>query len=106
MITTTCTGEQTVTDQHAEPTDEPEYGPGPWWGDLGTWGAVGLIAFGGVAAAWVFLRLPGTPQNLAIGYYHAAKIIAIGLVIAGSALLGRRRTGATTAEETAGAELP
>ncbi|GGV26145.1 hypothetical protein GCM10010277_07530 [Streptomyces longisporoflavus] len=93
-----------MTDKHDEQSDAREYGPGPWWEDLGTWGAVALIAFGGLAAAWVFLRLPGTPQDMAVGYYHAAKIIAIGLVIAGSALLGRRRTGTGAAEEPNEAE--
>ncbi|MEJ8632712.1 MULTISPECIES: hypothetical protein [Streptomyces] len=83
-----------MTDTDAEQTDERSYGPGPWWADLGTWGAVGLIAFGILSAAWVFLRLPGTPENLATGYYQAAKVLAIGLVLAGSALVGRRRTGA------------
>ncbi|MFI7358269.1 hypothetical protein ACIBTP_30645 [Streptomyces avidinii] len=86
-----------MTDKDVEQTDERGHGPGPWWADLGTWGAVGLIAFGVLAAAWVFLRLPGTPENLATGYYQAAKVLAIGLVLAGSSLLGRRRTGAQSA---------
>ncbi|WP_258564745.1 hypothetical protein [Streptomyces himalayensis] len=63
-------------------------------------GAVSLIIFGGLAAAWVFFRLPGAPEELATGHYGAAKVIAIGLVIAGSALLGRRRARAAVAEET------
>ncbi|MCZ4123484.1 hypothetical protein [Streptomyces sp. H39-S7] len=83
-----------MTDKDVEQTDERGFGPGPWWADLGTWGAVGLIAFGVLAAAWVFLRLPGTPENLATGYYQAAKVLAIGLVLAGGSLLGRRRPGA------------
>ncbi|MFE6158885.1 hypothetical protein ACFQ7F_08205 [Streptomyces sp. NPDC056486] len=87
-----------------EQTDEREYGPGPWWEDLGAWGAVGLIAFGGLAAVWVFFRLPGTPKELSLGYYQAAKVVTIGLVIAGTALLGRRRAGASGTEETNEAE--
>nr|WP_234312714.1 hypothetical protein [Streptomyces sp. NRRL F-5065] len=67
-------------------------GSGPWWADLGTWGAVALIGVGGLVAAWVFLRLPGAPQAAA-GYHQAARIAAIGLVIVGSALLSRRRSG-------------
>ncbi|MFF1693237.1 hypothetical protein ACFVXC_06360 [Streptomyces sp. NPDC058257] len=97
---TTRTGERTVTDKDVEQNDERDYGPGPWWEDLGAWGAVGLIVFGGLAAVWVFFRLPGTPQEMAMGYYQAAKVVAIGLVIAGTALLGRRRTGADATEKT------
>lgn len=74
--------------------------PSSWWADLGTWGAVALIVCGGLAAAWAFFRLPGTPDESASGYYGAAKVIAIGLVLAGSTLLGRRRTRATAIEET------
>ncbi|WP_369383993.1 hypothetical protein [Streptomyces sp. cg36] len=74
----------------------------PWWADLGTWGAVALIAFGALAAIWVFLRLPGTPDEPPTGYYGAAKVIAIGLVTVGCAVMGRRRsrTGAAHVEET------
>ncbi|MCL8013526.1 hypothetical protein [Streptomyces sp. AS02] len=79
-----------MTGKDVEQTDERDYGPGPWWADLGTWGAVGLIAFGCAVAAWGFLRLPGAPQEMATGYYMAAKIVAVGLVVAGSSLLGRR----------------
>jgi hypothetical protein len=93
-----------VADKDAEQTDERRCGPGPWWADLGTWGAVALIVFGGLAAAWVFFRLPGTPKELASGYYQAARVIAIGLVTGGCTLLARRRTGAAAAEETHGPE--
>ncbi|GES31263.1 hypothetical protein AB0G60_13470 [Streptomyces angustmyceticus] len=89
-----------MADKDVEQSDERGYGPGPWWGDLGTWGAVGLIVFGGLVAAWVFFRLPGTPDEPASGYYGAAKVIAIGLVVVGSTLLGRRRSRAAASGET------
>jgi hypothetical protein len=89
-----------VTDKDVEQTDERGYDTGPWWAELGTLGAVAMIIVGGLAAAWVFLRLPGTPENLATGYYQAAKVVTIGLMIAGSALLGRRRARATATEVT------
>ncbi|MFF7639042.1 hypothetical protein [Streptomyces canus] len=89
-----------MTDKDIEHTDERGYGPGPWWADLGTWGAVALIAFGALAAAWVYFRLPGTSDELASGYYQAARVITIGLVIAGCTLLGRRRDRAAAAKET------
>ncbi|NLU71892.1 hypothetical protein HCC61_04195 [Streptomyces sp. HNM0575] len=91
-----------MTDKDVEETGEriQAYAPEPWWADLGTWGAVALIVLGGLAAGWVFFRLPGTPEMPATGYYQSAKVIAIGLVIAGSALLGRRRVRATAGGET------
>ncbi|MFD8390224.1 hypothetical protein ACFV2N_13710 [Streptomyces sp. NPDC059680] len=89
-----------MADTDVEQGGERGYDPGPWWAGLGTWGAVALIVFGGLAAAWVFFRLPGTPQEPASGYYPAAKVIAIGLVIVGCTLLGRRRTRAAATEET------
>ncbi len=89
-----------MTDKDVVQTDERGYDPGPWWADLGAWGAVALIVFGGLAAAWVFFRLPGAPEELAMGYYRAARLVAIGLVIAGCALLGRRRARAAATKET------
>ncbi|MGW1915777.1 hypothetical protein ACWCQS_34925 [Streptomyces sp. NPDC002076] len=89
-----------MADKDVEQTDERGYDPGPWWAGLGTWGALALIVFGGLAAAWVFFRLPGTPEESASGYYQAARVIAIGLVIAGGTLLSRRRARTTATEET------
>ncbi|KAF4407160.1 MULTISPECIES: hypothetical protein [Streptomyces] len=87
-----------MTDKDVEQTDERGTGPGlPWWAGLGTWGAVAVIGFGGLAAAWVFFRLPGTPEEPAAGYYQVAKVVAVGLVIVGSVLLGRRRSRAAVA---------
>lgn len=88
-----------MTDKGVEQTEERGYGTGPWWVELGTVGSVALIVFGGLVAAWVFFRLPGTPENLASGYYQAAKVAAIGLVMAGSALLSRSRARPAAAEE-------
>ncbi|MEU1409492.1 hypothetical protein ABZ471_45995 [Streptomyces sp. NPDC005728] len=89
-----------MSDKDVEPADERGYELGPWWMGLGTAGAVALIVFGGLVAAWFFFRLPGTPENLSTGYYQVARLAAVGLVIAGSALLGRRRTRTAADEET------
>jgi len=89
-----------VDDKAVEQADEPNYVAGRWWADLGTWGAIALIAFGGIATAWVFLRLPGTPQESALGYHGAAKLIAIGLVTVGCTLMGRRRGQPAAGEKT------
>lgn len=88
-----------MTDKDADRTEGPVPGQGPWWTSLGTWGAVALIVTGILAAAWVFLRPSDTSQELAQGYYQAAKVVAIGLVIAGSALLNRVRTRSAAAGE-------
>ncbi|MFI0785339.1 hypothetical protein ACH4Q6_07055 [Streptomyces lydicus] len=77
---------------------------GPGGRTSGRGGAVALIVFGGLAAAWVFFRLPGTPEEPASGYYSAARVIAIGVVTVGCALLGRRRARAAAMEETKGRE--
>ncbi|MEU1506933.1 hypothetical protein [Kitasatospora sp. NPDC005748] len=89
-----------MADKDVERTNERRHVPEPWGPGLGTWGAIALIAFGGVAAAWVSFRLPGTPEEPASGYYQAARVIAIGLVTVGCALLGRRRARAAAVEET------
>ncbi|MFC9283001.1 hypothetical protein [Streptomyces collinus] len=86
-------------DKAVERADEPDHIAGPWWTDLGTWGAVALIAIGAIATAWVFLRMPGTPQERALGYHGAAKLIAIGLVSVGCTLMGRRRARLTASEK-------
>ncbi|MEU6466016.1 hypothetical protein [Streptomyces sp. NPDC046976] len=91
-------------DRDVERSDDQGQGPVPWWADLGVWGAVALIAFGGLAAVWVSFRLPGTPEEPAAGYYGAARVVAIGLVIVGSGLLNRRRARSTAAGETTGAD--
>ncbi|MFJ9668071.1 hypothetical protein ACIRPP_26215 [Streptomyces sp. NPDC101219] len=99
-----------MSDQHAEGTDggtarteDTGTGPSapgaPWWADLGTWGAVALVAGGGAAAVWMFLGLPGTPDTPAGGYYQIAKVVAVGLVVAGTGLLGRRRERGTARGE-------
>ncbi|WP_317447568.1 hypothetical protein [Streptomyces collinus] len=87
-------------DKAAERADEPNYVAEPWWADLGTWGAVALIAFGSIATAWVFLRLPGTPQEPALAYHGAAKLIAIGLVTVGCTLMSRRRSRPAARQKT------
>ncbi|KJK57501.1 hypothetical protein [Saccharothrix sp. ST-888] len=88
-----------MADRDVEQTEERGYAPGAWWAELGTWGAVALIVFGGVAAVWVSFRLPGTPEELASGYYQAARVVAIGLVTVGFTLLGRRRARAAAIED-------
>lgn len=89
-----------------QPDEKPQPVP-PWWADIGRRGALGMVVFGGAVAAWIFLApvlglpsLPFVPDETAVGYYQAAKIAAIGLVILGAALFaGRSRTADGEAPE-------
>ncbi|MFI7102816.1 hypothetical protein ACIBK8_26060 [Streptomyces sp. NPDC050161] len=88
------TGELTMArDGSAERDDRPA-GDGPWWAGTGPVGAVGLIVAGAGLGLWFTLRLPGTPDEPGTASYGAAKILAIGLVLAGTALMGRLRARA------------
>ncbi|WP_033826164.1 hypothetical protein [Kitasatospora sp. MBT63] len=87
-----------MADTDTTQTEDRDHAPAPWWAELGTWGSVGLIVLGAVAAVWVSFRLPGTPEELASGYYQAARVVAIGLVTVGCALLGRRRARAAAVD--------
>ncbi|MDJ1138419.1 hypothetical protein [Streptomyces iconiensis] len=89
-----------------EPTREPESKrapdelpvddtASPWWYRLGPVGAVLVILFGAGLALWLFLGLPGSDQdNQPQLYLGAAKVIAIGLVVGGTSMLGRLRSRA------------
>ncbi|WP_405975931.1 hypothetical protein OG496_51400 [Streptomyces sp. NBC_00988] len=85
-------GEFTVIDRDQERSDDRPHPESPWWWGLGPIGAVGLVVLGIAAVVWSFLHLPGTAENQATDYYRASRIVAIGLVVAGTALLGRIRT--------------
>src|SRR5690606_18251850 len=78
----------------------------PWWADLGTWGAVGLIVLGVVAAVWMFHGLPGTTETPAAGYLQVAKVVAVGLVVAGTGLLGAAGSGRPAGRTPAPAPAP
>ncbi|MFI5881176.1 hypothetical protein [Streptomyces sp. NPDC051554] len=79
-------------DRDQERSDDRPHLESPWWWGLGPIGAVGLVVLGIAAVVWSFLHLPGTAENQATDYYRASRIVAIGLVVAGTALLGRIRT--------------
>ncbi|MFJ8825330.1 hypothetical protein ACIREE_26565 [Streptomyces sp. NPDC102467] len=77
----------------AERGRDPETPPAaddPWWGGLGLVGAVALVAIGAGLLLW--LVWGGSDAADAWSqYYGAAKVLAIGCVIAGATLLARRR---------------
>lgn len=61
----------------------------PWWAGLGLVGGVVLVAIGGALLLW--LMWGGTDGDGWSPYYGAAKVLAIGVVIAGTALMTRGR---------------
>ncbi|OON81389.1 hypothetical protein [Streptomyces tsukubensis] len=77
-----------TTDSRKKATKEDHF-DAPWWWGLGPIGAAVLVLIGIVGALWLFLRLPGTPEEPTTNYYGVAKVVAIGLVVGGGALLAR-----------------
>ena len=73
------------TEAHAAHVDAP------WWAGIGPLGAVGLVVLGVAAGCWFFLGLPGTPDVTGAGYVSAGKVVAVGLVLSGTAALDRFR---------------
>jgi hypothetical protein len=59
-----------------------------------------LILVGVAAAVWTFLKLPGTPDFSTPAYRQAARVLSIGVAVAGAALFSRGRTRSAGAEET------
>ncbi|MEW2219719.1 hypothetical protein AB0939_10490 [Streptomyces sp. NPDC006990] len=67
----------------------------PWWAGTGPIGGVVLILLGLGAAAALVVTGHAAPDAY-LNLYGAAKIVAVGLVVAGTGLLAkRRRTPAT-----------
>ncbi|NEY31272.1 hypothetical protein GTU99_03455 [Streptomyces sp. PRKS01-65] len=63
----------------------------PWWASPGPLGGALLVAAGTGLFLWTLLRSPRTGQEDAVTLYQAARLAAIGLVLAGTALAARRR---------------
>ncbi|WAP59637.1 hypothetical protein [Streptomyces sp. S465] len=82
-------------------TDDQHDGSSSWWWGMGPMGAVGLIVFGIAAAGWSALGMPGSASDddRTVDSYQAARVIAIGMVVAGTALLGRLRHRATRTDQ-------
>ncbi|WNI30662.1 hypothetical protein [Streptomyces sp. ITFR-6] len=84
-------------DEHDRPDAHPE---APWWWGIGPVGAVLLIVVGIVGTLWVFVWSDAMDDTTA--GYQAGKVIAIGLVLLGTAVLERfrsRRPRAAEAED-------
>ncbi|MCK7626068.1 hypothetical protein MUU72_23670 [Streptomyces sp. RS10V-4] len=78
-----------MTDKQTDSPDHPPVAYGPWWAGLGPIGGALVLVLGLGLAAYVFLWGEGTLGDTRL--YGAAKCVAIGLVVLGTTLLGRRR---------------
>lgn len=78
-----------MADDARDRSDE-EHPQAPWWWGMGPVGAALLVVAGIAWALWAFLGSSGTEDTSTDGY-QASRIIAIGLVIGGTAALERFR---------------
>ncbi|MFG3657586.1 hypothetical protein [Streptomyces sp. NPDC047706] len=84
-------------EQRQNETRDQEVPGDAWWAGLGPVGGVVLLLTGLGVLLWIFLDLPGARgPHLS---YEAAKIVAIGAVVAGTTLLARRRKDRDAAED-------
>lgn len=82
---------------HDERDQSDEHPQAPWWWGIGPIGAVLLIVTGIVWALWEFLG-SGAADDPAAGY-QGSKVVAIGLVLLGAAVLERLRSRRSRAHE-------
>ncbi|MEU1805479.1 hypothetical protein [Streptomyces sp. NPDC019937] len=82
---------------HDERDHSDEHPQAPWWWGVGPIGAVLLIVTGIAWALWEFLGSGATDDPVA--GYQASKVVAIGLVLLGAAVLERFRSRRSRAHE-------
>lgn len=82
-----------MTQNDVEQTRERVHDQRPWWAEPRAWGAVAAITLGFLLAAWTYFGLPGAPEE-ASAYFGTGKVVAFGLVLLGTTVLGSRRTTA------------
>ncbi|GAA3093487.1 hypothetical protein ACFQ0X_39020 [Streptomyces rectiviolaceus] len=88
-------------DEHDRSDEHPQ---APWWWGVGPVGAALLIVTGIGWALWAFLG-SGTADGPMAGY-QASKVVAIGLVLLGAAVLERLRSRRSRAQEAEDAQTP
>ncbi|MGG2461242.1 hypothetical protein ACO0M4_15700 [Streptomyces sp. RGM 3693] len=76
--------------QETDTQDRMPVGNDPWWAGLGPVGGGVLVLLGLVVGAFVLLHNADSPDGLS-HLYGPAKLVAIGLVVGGTALFARRR---------------
>jgi hypothetical protein len=88
--------------QHSGPDRAGDPSDAPWWSSLGPLGGALLVLAGIGLFVWTLLRSPRTGQEDAVTLYQAARLAAIGLVVAGTALAARRRAPRSGGREPPG----
>ncbi|MFE0760322.1 hypothetical protein ACFW4X_06330 [Streptomyces smyrnaeus] len=79
-----------MTDEQSEQRHQQRADAAPWWAGTGPVGGVVLILLG--VGAGLALFLGGFDSQDELTQLHgAAKVVAVGLVVAGTTLLARRR---------------
>jgi hypothetical protein len=73
--------------------DDGPHHQAPWWWGVGPVGAVLLVVAGVGALVWLYVGPSGISDNPGAGY-GAGKVVCIGLVLAGGAVLERFRSRA------------
>ncbi|MFF2808342.1 hypothetical protein ACFVT2_14455 [Streptomyces sp. NPDC058000] len=79
-----------VTDKEPDTQDRMPVDDDPWWAGLGPVGGGVLVLLGLAIGAFVLLRDSDSADDLP-HLYGSAKVVAIGLVVGGTALFARRR---------------
>ncbi|WP_369207553.1 hypothetical protein [Streptomyces sp. PU-14G] len=93
-----------MADKDVERTAAPEGAPKPaWWAKPAAWGAVALVVLGALLGTWTYWGWEDAVPLPLLGPL-AAKIVSVGLVFAGGALLGSLGARTTGLEDTNGAK--
>ncbi|GAA2942902.1 MULTISPECIES: hypothetical protein [Streptomyces] len=82
---------------HDERHRSDEHPQAPWWWGIGPVGAALLVVVGVAGALWAFL---GSAEDDPVGGYGASKVVAIGAVLLGTAVLERFRSRRSRAQGT------
>ncbi|MFE9391853.1 hypothetical protein [Streptomyces sp. NPDC006784] len=79
-----------MSEQHTDRPSIPAADSAPWWAGTGPVGGIVLILLG-VGVAAVLFRTGHAAPDAYLNLYGAAKVVAVGLVVAGTGLLAERR---------------
>ncbi|GAB2881666.1 hypothetical protein [Streptomyces mayteni] len=91
--------EEPESSREARVEDDADAVDTPWWGGLGLVGGA-LLIVGGLAAAGVLLLADIDSDSGPTGIYGTSRLVVIGLVVAGGALVAKHRRRGGEPEES------